>query len=69
MRDLVHANEAVFIITGPLWLPHKEKGGQWVMTHPMIGERLVFSFPDLFCSCCALVTPGRHYVQLFGAVG
>lgn len=36
IRDLLKVNEAVFVVTGPLWLPHKAKGG-WVMAHPMIG--------------------------------
>lgn len=37
-RDLIKKHKAVYIVTGPLWLPEKNNRGQYIMSHPMIGE-------------------------------
>eukprot|EP00803_Ostreobium_quekettii_P000884 evm.model.scf_616EXC.2 EVM.evm.TU.scf_616EXC.2 scf_616EXC:9726-15614(-) len=38
VRDLTKSSSAVWVITGPVWLPQKLKGGHWQMNYPMIGQ-------------------------------
>eukprot|EP00210_Caulerpa_lentillifera_P008231 g7858.t2 len=59
-RDLVKLSSAVFIVTGPLWMPTKQKSGQYVMNYPMIGKPpALVSVPTHFYKVI-LVEPKDH---------
>ena len=38
VRDLVKVSAAVFVTTGPLWLPERKAEGKYVMKYPLIGR-------------------------------
>ena len=38
VRDLAKVSAAVFVTTGPLWLPERKAEGKYMMKYPMIGH-------------------------------